>query len=64
VQMCINFQDLNKAISNGNFSLPHIDTLVDNTTGHKIFSFVDGYSGYNHIKMVTEDREKKSFITP
>ncbi|XP_058068594.1 uncharacterized protein LOC131217661 [Magnolia sinica] len=62
--MCIDFRDLNKARPKDDFPLPHIDTLVDNTAGHKIFSFMDGFSGYNQIKMVIEDREKTSFITP
>ncbi|XP_058084609.1 uncharacterized protein LOC131232405 [Magnolia sinica] len=57
-------QDLNKASPKDDFPLPHIDTLVDNIARHKIFSFMDSFSGYNHIKMVIEDREKTSFITP
>ncbi|KAA3482638.1 RNA-directed DNA polymerase (Reverse transcriptase), Ribonuclease H [Gossypium australe] len=32
VRMCVNYRDLNKASPNDNFPLPHIDTLVDNTT--------------------------------
>jgi hypothetical protein len=27
-------------------------------------SFLDAYSGYNHIKLKVEDEEKTSFITP
>ena len=64
VRMCIDFRDLNKASPKDDFPLPHIDTLVDNTAGYKIFSFMDGFSGYNQIKMAVEDREKTSFITP
>ncbi|GAU39398.1 hypothetical protein TSUD_397040 [Trifolium subterraneum] len=30
----------------------------------KVFSFMDGFSGYNQIKMAVEDREKTAFITP
>jgi hypothetical protein len=25
--------------------------------GHEVFSFMDGYSGYNQIKMAPEDEE-------
>ncbi|KAA3472703.1 RNA-directed DNA polymerase (Reverse transcriptase), Ribonuclease H [Gossypium australe] len=46
-----------------NFSLPHIDTLVDNMAGHSLFSFMDGFSGYNQIKIHPEDMEKTTFIT-
>ncbi len=29
-----------------------------------MISFMDGYSGYNQIKMAVEDREKTTFTTP
>ena len=37
--------------------------LVDNTAGHELFSFMDGFSGYNQMLMAEEDREKTTFIT-
>ena len=46
-----------------NFSLPHIDTLVDNTAKHSLFSFMDGFSGYNQIRMTPKDMEKTIFLT-
>ena len=46
------------------FLLPHIDILVDNTAGHALLSFMDGFSWYNQIKIALEDMEKISFITP
>ena len=64
VRMCIDYRNLNKASPKDDFPLSHIDVLVDNTTGHKIFSFMDGFFGYNQIRMVEEDMEKTSFITP
>ena len=63
VRVCVNFQDLNKAISEHDFPLPHIDMLVDNTVGHPMLSFMDGFSRYNKILMAPEDMEKSSFIT-
>ena len=64
VRMCVDFQDLNKASPKDDFLLPYIDILVDNTTGHALLSFMDGFLGYNQIKMAPEDMEKISFITP
>ena len=64
VRMCVDFRDLNKASPKDDFPLPHIDVLVDNTAGHALLSFMDGFSGYNQIKMAPEDMEKTSFITP
>ena len=54
---------MNKASPKDNFPLPHIDTLVDNTAKHFLFSFMDGFSGYNQIKMASEDMEKITFLT-
>ncbi|KAA3467005.1 RNA-directed DNA polymerase (Reverse transcriptase), Ribonuclease H-like protein [Gossypium australe] len=62
VRMCVDYRDLNKASPKDNFPLPHIDTLVDNTAGCLLFSFMDGFSGYNQIKMHLEDMEKTTFI--
>ena len=49
--------------SKDNFSLPYIHVLVDNTAGYSTFSFMDGFSMYNQIKMAPEDWEKTMFIT-
>jgi len=64
VRMCVDFSDLNKANPKDDFPLPRIDILVDNTTGHALLSFMDGFSRYNQIKMALEDMEKTPFITP
>src|SRR4051812_8053082 len=62
--MCVDYRDLNKASHKDDFPLPHIDILVDSTAKFEVFSFVDGFSGYNQIKMAPEDMEKTTFITP
>ena len=43
VRMCVDYMDLNRAIPKDDFPLPHIDVLVDNTSQHKVFSFMDGF---------------------
>ncbi|XP_052877211.1 uncharacterized protein LOC108451631 [Gossypium arboreum] len=63
VWMCVDYQDLKKSSPKDNFSLPHIDTLVDNMTGYSFFSFMNGFSGYNQINMYPEDMEKTTFVT-
>ena len=63
VRVCVDFRDLNKAGSKDDFPLLHIDMLVDNTAGHLMLSFMDGFSRYNQIMMAPKDMEKTSFIT-
>ncbi|PKI57287.1 hypothetical protein CRG98_022326 [Punica granatum] len=63
VRVCVDYRDLNKASPKDNFSLPHIDVLVDNTVRHSQFSFMDGFSGYNQIRMAEEDKIKTTFTT-
>jgi hypothetical protein len=46
-RMCVNFIDLNKACPKDSFPLPRIDQLVNSTTGHKLLTFMDAFSGYN-----------------
>jgi hypothetical protein len=47
----VDFKDLNKASPKGDFSLPHINVLVDNTAKSFTYSFMYGFYRYNHIKM-------------
>jgi len=63
VRMCVDYRDLNRASPKDIFPLPHIDSLVDNTTKFSLFSFMDGFSGYDQTKMAPEDMEKTTFIT-
>ena len=63
VRICVDYRDLNQASPKDNFPLPHIDILIDNMTNFALFSFMDGFSGYNQIKMASEDMEKVTFVT-
>ena len=63
VRVCVDFRDLNKANLKDDFSLPHIDMLVDSIVDHLILSFMDKFSRYIQILMALEDMEKMSFIT-
>ena len=61
--MCVDYRDLNRASPKDNFPLWHIDTLVDNTAKHSLFSFMDEFSSYNQIRMAPQDMEKTTFLT-
>ena len=55
VRVCIDYRNLNATCPKDDFPLPHIDLLVDNTVGFEMLSFMDGFSGYNQIKLAEED---------
>ena len=63
VHMCVDYKYLNRASPKDDFPLTYINVLVDNIAQHKVFSFMDGFSGYNQIKMAPENMEKTTFIT-
>jgi hypothetical protein len=63
IRVCMDFKDLDRASSNDDFPLPYIDIFVDNVAKKFTYSFIDGFSGYNQIKMVDKDKEKTTFLT-
>ena len=63
VRMCVDFRDLNKACQKDDFSLPHIDMIIDSAASSAMSSFIDGFSGYNQIMMAVMDKIKTTFIT-
>ena len=64
VSVCVDFRYLNRASPKDDFPLPHIDILINNAAKHAILSFMDGYAGYNQIKMAEEHMSKTAYITP
>jgi hypothetical protein len=64
IRCCVDFRNLNKACPKDEFPLPNMDLLIDSAAGHAMFSFMDGFSGYNQIRMSTKDAEKTVFRTP
>ncbi|KAK4856628.1 hypothetical protein QYF36_019482 [Acer negundo] len=46
-RMCMDYTNLNQACPKDSFPLPKIDQLIDFTTGNKLLSFMDAFSGYN-----------------
>jgi hypothetical protein len=60
----MDFQDLNKYYPKDNFPTSFIDQILDECAGSEIFSFMDGFSGYNQIQIRLEDQHKTYFICP
>uniref|UniRef100_A0A2N9I5K1 Uncharacterized protein n=1 Tax=Fagus sylvatica TaxID=28930 RepID=A0A2N9I5K1_FAGSY len=64
IRCCVDFRNFNKACPKDKFPLPNMDLLIDSAAGHAMFSFMDGFSDYNQIRMSTKDVEKTAFRTP
>ena len=61
--MCVDYIGLNKVCPNDPFPLPHIDQVVDSTSGCETLCFLDVYSRYHQITMKESDQLATSFIT-
>jgi hypothetical protein len=48
----------------GPFSLPFIGQVLDTLAGKQVFSFLDGFSGYNQIQIAIKDQDKTRFTCP
>ena len=42
IRICINFRDLNKATPKDEYPMPIADMLINDASGHKVISFLDG----------------------
>jgi hypothetical protein len=52
----MDYRKLNAQTKNDLFPLPFLNLILDSITGHEMSSFMDGYSGYNQVKMDEIDK--------
>ena len=64
IRICIDYHDLNDTYPKDEFPLPITDVMIDNTCDFERMSFMDGFLGYNQIKMYLKDEKHTSFRTP
>jgi hypothetical protein len=62
IHMCMEFHELNKACLKDNFPTPLINHVIDECVGYEVFSFMDGFSRYNQIRIKLEDQHKKKLF--
>src|SRR5664279_1380046 len=55
IRVCIDFMDLNRATAKDEYPMPIADMLINDASGHKVISFLEGNAGYNQIFMAEED---------
>jgi hypothetical protein len=63
LHICVDYRKLNAQTNKDPFLLHFMDSILDSVAEHEMYSFMDGYSGYNQVKMVEKDREKIEFIS-
>ena len=63
IRVCVDYQKLNATTVTDAFPLPFTDGVLDAVAGHEIYSFLDGFNGYNQIRMHSNDQEKMVFTT-
>jgi hypothetical protein len=61
IWVCVDFQNLNRAMPKDEYPMPMVDMLINRASGNKIISFLDGNAGYNQIFMAEEDVSKTTF---
>jgi hypothetical protein len=64
IGLCVDFRNLNRSSKKYNYPFPKMEHILQRVTGSSRMSMIDGFSGYNQISILPEDREKKSFTTP
>jgi hypothetical protein len=64
IRVCINFSNLNKATHKDEYPMPIAYMLINNASGHRVISFLDGNAGYNQFFMAEEDMSKMDFRCP
>ena len=52
-RMCIDSRKLNQATRKDHFPLPFMDQMLERLAGQSFYCFLDGYSGYNQIAVMS-----------
>jgi ribonuclease HI len=64
IRLCVDFRNLNRSSRKDKYPLPNMEHILQRVTGESKISMIDGFSSYNHISVMPEDKEKTAFTTP
>jgi hypothetical protein len=64
IRLCVDFNNLNMSSKKYNYPLPKMEHFLQRVTGSSRMFMIDGFSGYNQIFVLPEDREKTASTTP
>ena len=51
IRVSIDFRDMNRATLKDEYPMPIADMLINDASGHRVISFLDGNAGYKLIFM-------------
>lgn len=64
LKVCVDFHNLNRATSKDEYPMHAVDVMINNASGNRFISYLDGNAGYIQIFMAEEDAFKMVFICP
>ena len=51
LRVCVDFKKLNANTIKDHYPLPYTESILERLAGHEAYSFLDGFNGYNQIKI-------------
>ena len=63
IRICQDYRKLNVVTKKDYFPLLFTDSILDAVVGHECYSFLEGFSGYNQVKIAKGDQLKTTFTT-
>ncbi len=63
LKICVDFRKLNVATKKDPYPLPFTDEVINTIAKHEVYTFLDGFFGYHHISIASEDKYKIPFVT-
>ena len=64
IRIFIDFRNINKVSLKDNYPLPKMEHILQKVVGSERISTMDGFLGYNQIKVFPKDQENTAFTTP
>ena len=64
IRVFVDYRYVNQACPKDNYPTPFIDQIIDDCAGCEIFSFMDGFSGYNQINICLDDQHNTLIVCP
>ena len=63
-RICIDYKKLNAATKRDYYPLPFQDIILEKVSGHEMYIFCGGYSGFYQIRIAEKDVIKTTFTIP